>query len=75
MAASRKHTNEYAVNIYDDQDDRFLYQYEVYQTYDEAKDIADKLHENHEIEDDEYPKIICIEYDEDGYEINAYEVD
>lgn len=64
------YTEEYTVEIYEE--DGWLMQVDVFDTYDDAIEYTD---ENPLDEDkDLYYSIWCIEYDENGEEIDSYPV-
>ena len=54
----------------DDYNSVFEYQIDVLETYEEAKESMREYDEP--LEKDEFFRIICIEYDEDGDEIGFY---
>lgn len=56
---------EYAVNIRDKNTDKFINQYDCYETYDEALQSAKTI----DLKDDEIYEIVEIEYDENGDEL------
>lgn len=59
-------TSEYAVQIYDENDEFFHEQIDVFGTYEEAKEFIDKYDE--ELPDGRYLDILVINYDADGEE-------
>ena len=74
---SKRGRKEYAVELYSKKDDSFIEQIDVYNSFNEAKT---KMHEfekddNFKIElETNYFGILCIEYDENDDEINAYRI-
>ena len=68
---------EFAVELYRKTDNSFVEQIDVYETEEEATQaiLQFSKDENFEIElQTNYFGILCIEYDEDENEINAYRI-
>lgn len=62
--------SEYSLEIKRTTDGEFIRQVDIFNTYENAQAYADE----HPIDDDYYYTIWCIEYDEDGEEIDYYPV-